>query len=42
MESFGYIGAYVDEREKLIEDGYADKTNADGEMDESNKERRCE
>ena len=42
MEAFAYIGAYVDEREKLIEDGYADNTDKSGEMNENDKERRCE
>jgi len=42
MEAFGYIGAYVEEREKLIEDGYADIVDENGEMDGGNKERRCE
>ena len=32
IEAFGYIGAYVEEREKLIEDGYADIVNENGEM----------
>jgi len=32
MEAFGYIGAYVEEREKLIEDGFADITGEDGKM----------
>ena len=32
MEAFGYVGAYVEEREKLIEDGFADNVNANGEM----------
>mgnify|MGYP003326383106 CR=1 FL=1 len=34
MEKFGYVGAYVEEREKLIEDGVAIKVNDDGEMDD--------
>lgn len=42
IEAFAYIGAYVNEREKLIEDGYADITGADGEMDSDNVDRRCE
>jgi hypothetical protein len=42
MEAFGYIGAYVEEREKLIEDGFADVKDADGNMTEENKEKRCE
>jgi len=42
IEAFAYIGAYVSEREKLIEDGYADVTGADGEMDAENVNRRCE
>jgi hypothetical protein len=42
IEAFGYIGAYVEEREKLIEDGYADITNEAGEMTEENIARRCE
>ena len=37
MEAFGYIGAYVEEREKLIEDGFADVKDADGNMTEENK-----
>lgn len=41
-EAFGYIGAYVEEREKLIEDGFADVTGPNGEMDEKHKEQRCE
>jgi len=36
MEAFGYVGAYVEEREKLIEDGFADITNANGEMSAEN------
>lgn len=42
QEKFGYIGAFVSEREKLIEDGFADIVGANGEMTEENKERRCE
>jgi hypothetical protein len=42
MEAFGYVGAYVEEREKLIEDGFADITNVDGEMDATNVQKRCE
>jgi hypothetical protein len=42
MESFGYVGAYIEEREKLIEDGYADITDENGNMTEENIERRCE
>lgn len=42
IEAFGYIGAYVNEREKLIEDGYADITGEDGEMSQENINRRCE
>lgn len=32
MEDFGYIGAYIGEREKLIEDGYADVNGPNGEL----------
>lgn len=42
MERFAYVGAYVEEREKLIEDGHADVVNADGEMDDEHKEKRWE
>jgi len=31
-EDFGYIGAYIGEREKLIEDGYPDHFGPDGEL----------
>lgn len=40
MEKFGYVGAYVEEREKLIEDGVNIEVNEDGEMDTEHKERR--
>ena len=40
-EAFGYIGAYVEEREKLIEDGYPG-VFVNGEMDAKHKEERCE
>jgi hypothetical protein len=42
MEAFAYIGAFVEEREKLIEDGYADEVDADGNMTEANIKRRVE
>jgi len=42
MEAFGYVGAYVEEREKLIEDGYADVVDSEGKMTPENIERRCE
>lgn len=42
MEAFGYIGAFVEEREKLIEDGYADEVDENGNMTEANIERRVE
>jgi hypothetical protein len=37
-EAFSYIGAYVDEREKLIENGQPIVVDANGEMDEKHKE----
>ena len=40
--AFNYIGAYVEEREKLIEDGYADIKWEDGEMSADSKAIRYE
>lgn len=40
--NFNYIGAYIDEREKLIEDGYADVKGPDGEMNDDSKAMRYE
>jgi len=42
MEAFGYIGAYVEEREKLIEDGFPDVLDANGLMSAETIEKRCE
>jgi hypothetical protein len=42
VEAFGYIGAFVEEREKLIEDGYADEVDENGNMTEAAIERRVE
>jgi len=43
MEAFGYIGAYVEEREKLIEDGFPDVLDPNtGEMSAETIEKRCE
>jgi hypothetical protein len=39
---FNYIGAFVDEREKLIEDGQPDREGPDGEMLEVAKNEREE
>lgn len=40
--AFYYIGAFVEEREKLIEDGYKDDCNDAGEMSEICKRARYE
>lgn len=39
---FNYIGAYITEREKLIEDGREDEVDEDGEICEYQKAIRCE
>lgn len=43
-EEFNYIGAFIPEREKLIEDGYADAfaNGKDGELSEVCKRSRWE
>lgn len=38
---FNYIGAFIDEREKLIEDGLADDIDEQGNMNERTKRNRC-
>ena len=38
---FNYIGAFIDEREKLIEDGLADDCDEHGNMNERTKRNRC-
>lgn len=42
MSQFNYIGAYVTEREKLIEDGQADDLDSQGEIKAYQKALRCE
>ena len=42
MDLFNYIGAFVGEREKLIEDGFDDEKDNDGEMTKECKRFRYE
>lgn len=41
-EEFAYIGADVSEREKLIEDGYKEDLDQNGEITEAQIRNRCE
>lgn len=42
QNSFNYIGAFIGEREKLIEDGTPEEFDNNGEMSKANVRIRCE